>query len=142
MTTYGHNKKKRLQGIVVCRPTFTRYLCYNQLAFWRLTINFGITVLGGYRLGNRVAVWETGVSRHNGGAIEGPLCKLLDTVVAWYTGGFRRPSIGPPLCRETLERPIPINFGLMFDVSIFTVLSMYFQQWCYIIIINGLILPL
>ena len=112
MTTYGHNKKNRLQGIVVCKPTFTRYLCYNQLAFWRLTINFGITVLGGYRLGNRVAVWETGVSRHNGGAIEGPLCKLLDMVVAWYTGGFRRPSIGSPIMSRDARETDPHQFWI------------------------------
>ena len=45
----------------------------------------------------RVAVRETGVSRHNGGPIKGN-----PSIILWWPEGLKGvPSIGPPWCRET-----------------------------------------
>ena len=49
----------------------------------------------------RVAVRESSVYRHNRGVIKGSI-KPLNTIVFWWSAGFRGPSIGLPWCRETL----------------------------------------
>ena len=45
-------------------------------------------------------VQEVGVSRHNGGLINGLPLKPLHTTVLWCLDGFRGPLISPTWCRE------------------------------------------
>ena len=44
----------------------------------------------------RITNREYGVSRHHGGSFEGPSLKPLNTIVPWWSEGFRRsPQLGP-----------------------------------------------